>query len=110
MRFLFLNKYFPPDPAPTGVLLRELADELENSGHIVDFVATRQDYRAAKAQRGRMRREVAALGQMLLDGLRSPRADVVISASSPPCLIVVATLVAWRHRARSFHWIMDLYP
>jgi hypothetical protein len=110
VRFLFLNKYFPPDPAPTGVLLRELADELENSGHIVDFVATRQDYRAAKAQRGRMRREVAALGQMLLDGLRSPRADVVISASSPPCLIVVATLVAWRHRARSFHWIMDLYP
>jgi hypothetical protein len=35
---------------------------------------------------------------------------VVVSASSPPCLLVVATLVAARHRARSVHWIMDLYP
>jgi glycosyltransferase involved in cell wall biosynthesis len=57
-----------------------------------------------------MRREAKALLRMLLDGLRRPRAEVVVSASSPPCLLVVATLVALRHRARSVHWIMDLYP
>lgn len=110
MRVLFLNQYFPPDAAPTGVLLRELADELERAGHTVDFVAARQDYRAGQRKGGRMLREAKALGRMLWDGVRRQRADVVVSATSPPCLLVVATLVALWHRARSVHWIMDLYP
>lgn len=110
MRILFLNQYFPPDPAPTGVLLREVADRLQAAGHTVDFVAARQDYRAGQKTGGRMLREVKALGRMLLDGLRRPRADVVVSGSSPPCLLLVATFVAFWHRARSVHWIMDLYP
>ncbi len=110
MSVLFLNQYFPPDPAPTGVLLAEVAAELERAGHTVGFVAARQDYRGAQQQGGRMRREAVALLRMLWDGLHRPRADVVISASSPPCLLVVATLIALWHRARSIHWIMDLYP
>ncbi|MCE9609190.1 MAG: glycosyltransferase [Chthoniobacter sp.] len=110
MRVLFLNQYFPPDAAPTGVLLREVSEELERAGHTVDFVAAREGYRAGQKKGGRMRREAKALGRMLLDGLRRPRADVVVSASSPPCLLVVATLVALWHRAKSVHWIMDLYP
>jgi hypothetical protein len=110
MRVLFLNQYFPPDAAPTGVLLRELADELERAGHTVDFVAAREDYRAGQQKGGRMLREAKALGRMLWDGVRRPRAQVVVSATSPPCLLVVATLVALWHRARSVHWIMDLYP
>jgi hypothetical protein len=110
VRVLFLNQYFPPDPAPTGVLLREVAGRLEAEGHTVDFVAARQDYRAGQRQGGRMRRELGALARMFLDALRRPRPDVVLSATSPPCLLVVATLVARWHRARSVHWIMDLYP
>lgn len=110
MRVLFLNQYFPPDPAPTGVLLAEVATALEESGHTGDFVAARQEYRAGQKQGGRMIREALALWRMLVDGLRRPRAEVVVSASSPPCLLVVATLVAAWHRARSVHWVMDLYP
>jgi colanic acid biosynthesis glycosyl transferase WcaI len=110
VHILFLNQYFPPDPAPTGVLLRELADRLQAAGHTADFVAARQDYREGQQQGGRMRREAKALVRMLFDALRRPRADVVISATSPPCLLLVATLVAFWHRAKSVHWIMDLYP
>ena len=110
MHILFLNQYFPPDPAPTGVLLRELADRLETVGHTVDFVAARQDYRAGQGGGGRMRREMAALGRMLFDGLGRRRPDVVLSATSPPCLLFVATLIALWHRAKSVHWAMDLYP
>ena len=111
MHFLFLNQYFPPDPAPTGILLRELADDLVKRGHTVDFVAARESYRAGQARGGRMLRELRALGRMLLDGARRrPRPEVIFSASSPPILLVVATLLAWWHRARSVHWIMDLYP
>ncbi len=110
MRILFLNQYFPPDPAPTGVLLRELADRLQAAGHSVDYVAARQDYRAGQRRGGRMVREAVALARMLFDGLQRPRPDVVLSATSPPCLLVAATFIAWWHRAKSVHWIMDLYP
>ncbi|MGB8169162.1 MAG: glycosyltransferase family 4 protein [Chthoniobacteraceae bacterium] len=110
MRVLFLNQYFPPDPAPTGVLLAEVAATLTKAGHAVDFVAARQEYRAGQKQGGRMIREALALWRMLVDGLRKPRSEVIVSASSPPCLLVVATLVAGWHRARSVHWVMDVYP
>jgi colanic acid biosynthesis glycosyl transferase WcaI len=110
MRFLLLNQYFPPDPAPTGVLLREVADELVAAGHEVDFVAARQDYRGGQRTGGRMRRELVALLRMLLDGMRRPRADVILAASSPPCLVIIATLLALWHRAKLVHWVMDLYP
>jgi colanic acid biosynthesis glycosyl transferase WcaI len=110
MRVLFLNQYFPPDPAPTGVLFRELADRLAADGHGVDFVSARQEYRAGQAQGGRMRREFSALIRMLIDGLQGPRADVVISGTSPPCLGFVAALIGLWHRAGHLHWAMDLYP
>lgn len=110
MRILFLNQYFPPDPAPTGVLLKELADRMQAAGHTVDFVAARQDYRASQRRGGRMAREARALVRMWFDGLRRPRPDVVLSATSPPCLLLVGTFLAWWHRAKSVHWVMDLYP
>jgi glycosyltransferase involved in cell wall biosynthesis len=110
MRILFLNQYFPPDPAPTGVLLREVADELVAAGHEVDFVAARQSYRGGQQSGGRLRREFVALLRMFFDGVRRSRADVIFSASSPPCLLVVATLLSFWHRAKSVHWAMDLYP
>jgi glycosyltransferase involved in cell wall biosynthesis len=110
MRILFLNQYFPPDQAPTGVLLREVADELVAAGHEVDFVAARQDYRGGQQSGGRMRREFVALLRMLFDGMRRSRADVIFSASSPPCLLVAAMLLSLWHRAKSVHWAMDVYP
>jgi len=36
--------------------------------------------------------------------------DAVISLTSPACLAVTAGVVAKIHRARHFHWAMDLYP
>jgi colanic acid biosynthesis glycosyl transferase WcaI len=110
MRFLFLNQYFPPDPAPTGTLFGEIAEMLRAEGHDVDFVAARQDYRAGQKQGGRTIRELMALARMLVDSMLQRRADVVISGTSPPCLLVVATLVALKFRARSVHWNMDMYP
>ena len=94
MRLLFLNQYFPPDPAPTGVLLREIAEEMRGAGAEVEFVSGAAEYRGTQGQGGRMRRELGALVRMLWRGLRARRADVVISGTSPPCLLVVATLVA----------------
>lgn len=110
MRILFLNQYFPPDPAPTGVLLRELGEHFAAQGHECRYLASPQSYRAAGKNRRRMLRELGALGSILWRGMREPRPDVVFSTTSPPCLLVVATLIARRHRARSAHWLMDMYP
>lgn len=110
MRILFLNQYFPPDPAPTGILFREIADELVRCGHEVDFVDAGLDYRGAQKKGGRMKRELASLWRMLREAKRRVRADVVISGTSPPMLAVVADRVARSHGARHIHWAMDVYP
>lgn len=109
MRFLFLNQYFPPDPAPTGLLLREVADDLAAHGHVVDFVSAGQKYRGAK-KNGRALRELRGLLEIWWRGLCATRPDVVVSATSPPLLLFVATLVSMRHRAKSAHWLFDMYP
>lgn len=109
-RYLFLNQYFPPDPAPTGILLREIADELVAVGHEVDFVAAGQEYRAMQGRRGRIFREARALWRMFVAGRNARRPDVVVAGSSPPMLAVVAELVAQHHRAKAVPWTMDLYP
>jgi hypothetical protein len=36
--------------------------------------------------------------------------DVVVSATSPPLLVVVAAVVAKIRRARHCHWLFDMYP
>lgn len=110
MRFLFLNQYFPPDPAPTGILLRELGEALEARGHEVRYVAAGQNYRSGQSRGGRLMREARGLLALVQEGWRGARPHVVLSLTSPPMLLVIATLLAWRHRARSVHWIMDLYP
>ena len=40
VRVLFLNQYFPPDPAPTGILLAEMAGALREAGHEVAFASS----------------------------------------------------------------------
>lgn len=109
MRFLFLNQYFPPDAAPTGRLLREVGERLTALGQEVVYVDAAQDYRGADTG-NRLLWELRGLGVLLARGWRARRADVIFSASSPPLLLLVATLLAWRHRAGSVHWAMDLYP
>ena len=113
MHLLFLNQYGPPDSPPTARLLGELADQLRTGGHTVEILAQRQTYGGRPTSgRERLRRELAASWFILRAGWRrrTPRPDVVLALSSPPGLLVVAALVAWRQRARLAHWAMDLYP
>jgi colanic acid biosynthesis glycosyl transferase WcaI len=110
MRFLFLNQYFPPDPAPTGIHMRELGDFLADAGHEVSYIASGQEYRSGQGKGNRLLFELRALGSIFWKGLFARRPDVVVSATSPPMLYVVASLIALRHRANSAHWVLDMYP
>ncbi len=111
MRVLFLNQYFPPDPAPTGVLMMELAEDLRQRGIETSFASAAGEYRNSQEKGGsRIFREMAALLRILWRGLRSPKPDLIVSASSPPCLVAIAHIVSMGRRAPHVHWAMDLYP
>lgn len=44
MRVILLNQYYPPDVAPTGVMLEAVARHLAESGHAVTVICARQAY------------------------------------------------------------------
>jgi colanic acid biosynthesis glycosyl transferase WcaI len=111
VRILILNQYAPPDPAPTARLVGELSTALQGAGHEVQIAHSAQKYRGKRPSPfWRALREVSALIKLLSNGLRLPRPDVIISTSSPPGLLVIATLLARLRRCRSAHWALDLYP
>ncbi len=111
-RFLFLNQFVPPDPAPTARLLGDVADELRRRGHEIVFVGDRSDYRGGKTLLGsRALREGVSLLRLLARTMFTPRADVIICLTSPPLVAVVAQWSRLFHRrAKLIHWAMDLYP
>jgi colanic acid biosynthesis glycosyl transferase WcaI len=111
MRILILNQYAPPDPAPTARLVSELAEVLVADGHSVVIVGTDQHYRRPRSKKEiRLIRELRALTRLFFRGLKSEHPDIILSTSSPPGLLVLATTLCLLKRTRSVHWAMDLYP
>jgi colanic acid biosynthesis glycosyl transferase WcaI len=111
MRILILNQYAPPDEAPTAKLVGHIAQSLAAAGHRVTIVGANQSYRRkiSKAE-NRIIRELSALAEIFYRAVRSRNPELILSTSSPPGLLVIATLLALIKRARSVHWALDLYP
>jgi colanic acid biosynthesis glycosyl transferase WcaI len=134
-RFLFINQFYPPDPAPTGRLLHEVAAELVARGHYVRVLCSRKEYGtgrdlgpSASLDGVDVRRVFATpldarrvLGRMVDDGLfllhagldavvRSSRVDLVLAASSPPLIGLVAAVANRCRGLAHAHWTMDVYP
>ncbi len=111
-RFLFVNQFVFPDPAPTARLLGEVEAELRARGHETILVGDRASYHGHKTLLGsRALRELFSLLRLLGRAVFTRRADVIVCLTSPPLLPVVARLASFRHRgAKLIHWAMDLYP
>jgi putative colanic acid biosynthesis glycosyltransferase WcaI len=111
MRLILLNQYEPPDPSPTARLVGELADALRADGEQVTLIGSSQNYRVrARGKLTRLFRELRALAELFWKVLTAGKADVIISTSSPPGLLVIATFLSKLKRAKSVHWALDLYP
>jgi len=134
VRALLLNQFYPPDVAPTGRFLHDLARTLVTRGHDVEVVCSRHRY----GGRGRLPsrglhdgvavRRVAATGfgrsstpgrgldylSYLLAAaavLRRQRdVDLVLALTTPPLLGLVAGRATRGGGAAIAHWTMDLYP
>lgn len=136
MRVLFVNRYFYPDYAPTGVLLSDLAFALSQQGVHVSVITSRLCYAggAAKYQPSETvdgveihrvwtskRGHLGLFGRGLDYGsffLASSwrlwrlarRADVVVAKTDPPLLSVIVAVIAKLRRARTVNWLQDIFP
>lgn len=135
MRFLLLNQFYPPDPAPTGQYLHDLAQALVERGHEVQVLCSRQSYDGTHSYPrqeqldgvpvmrlwatgfgrrgfvGKLTDYVTFYGSLLgalLFTRNSP--DLILSLTTPPYLGLLGKLAAKRHGCRQADWVMDLYP
>jgi colanic acid biosynthesis glycosyl transferase WcaI len=111
MRILLVNKFIPPDGAPTSRLLAELGAGLSEAGPDVDYLGAVSGYHQQKV-RGwrRWLRDLQAHLKLLLMGMSTPRPDWILCLSDPPGLVFTAALLAKLRGARLAHWAMDVYP
>ncbi|MCC7160000.1 MAG: glycosyltransferase family 4 protein, partial [Ignavibacteria bacterium] len=135
MRILLLNQFYPPDVAPTGHYLHDVARELVRRGHAVTAVCSRRAYDGGQsfprhdirdgvrihrlAAFGFGRRTFAgklldygsfASGLMLNLLTMRPPPHAIVALTTPPYLGLLARSVARRRGIPHLHWVMDLYP
>jgi glycosyltransferase involved in cell wall biosynthesis len=135
MRFLLLNQYYPPDVAPTGQYLHDLARGLVQRGHTVKVLCSQRSYDGTKrfspretldgveivrlaalgfgrrSFAGKMADYASFYGMLLVSLiLESDRPDLILSLTTPPYIGLLGRFAAQRHGCRHAHWIMDLYP
>jgi glycosyltransferase involved in cell wall biosynthesis len=139
MHLVFLNQYYPPDAAPTGVMLEAVAEECARLGHEVTVICAAGGYAGGgelsagpPVGDSRSAVRIVRIGATrfgrgtfvgkLLDyasyyvGVASrllwlePRPDRVVGLTTPPFLSVLARMVSKVRGADHAHWVMDLYP
>lgn len=127
VHILLLNQFYPPDSAPTGKALHDLARALVARGHEVRVFCSRSAYRGGGRYPTAEFRDGVEIDRLpgrgpggarlagyavfwlaaairALFSKRSP--DLTLALSTPPFLGLVARLRGHAH----VHWVMDLYP
>ncbi len=127
---LFLNRVYPPADGATGQLLAELAPELARRGHRVTVVTSQSGDGSVSSETvdgvrvervsglpftraSHWRRALSYLSlypALLWRALRLPRADVVVTLTDPPLLLVLGVILKTIKGSRHVHWAQDIYP
>ena len=135
MKLVFINQYFPPDAAPTGLMLEDVAAQLTEQGHEVTVICARGGYAESSCndtsddekQYRVVRIGATGIGRKTFLGklvdyagfyfgvawqllFLNPRADRIIALTTPPFLSILARLVSRIRGGDHAHWVMDLYP
>jgi glycosyltransferase involved in cell wall biosynthesis len=126
---LFINRVYPPDIGATGRVLEHVARGFVAAGWQVTVLTTVAERSKAGSalQDGVKVVRIAlpfskkslvsrALGYAVMIpvlGVRAlslPRADVVVTKTDPPMLVVLGPILYLLKGARTIHWAQDLYP
>jgi glycosyltransferase involved in cell wall biosynthesis len=136
MKIVFVNRFFYPDFAPTGMHAADVAFDLAAAGQEVHAVTSRLAYEGAGPPRAaqetvrgvRVHRVwTTRFGRGSLAGRAVDYAtfylsaslvlagklragDIVVAKTDPPLIAVVAALAAWLRGARLVNWLQDVFP
>jgi glycosyltransferase involved in cell wall biosynthesis len=136
VRVVFVNRFFHPDLAPTGMHAADVAFDLAAAGREVHAVTSRlaydgdsPGYAAEETVRGvRVHRVwTTRFGRGSLPGRVLDYAsfyfsaflalarllgqgDIVVAKTDPPLISVVATFAAWLRGAKLVNWLQDVFP
>ena len=133
MRFVLVNQYYPPDRAPTGRALHDVARVLVERGHDVRVLCSTRSYEdgerfasrvldgvrvdrvpalgLGRESAGRRIADYASFGLLLAPRLLAgPRSDLALALTTPPFLGAAVAAVCRLRGLRHAHWVMDLYP
>lgn len=69
MNFVFLNQYYPPDAAPTGIMLERVVQEVVAAGHEVTVICAKGGY----ASKGTDDEELERAEELQQDGVKVVR-------------------------------------
>ncbi len=130
MKMLFINQFFWPDSSATSQQLTDLVVALAERGVAVSVLcgesggyaaaagsqqpkASVHRVRALPFTRGRIGRVVSYLSfyaTAFAKGLLLPKADIVISMTTPPLISLLGGAIKLLRGSRHFIWEQDLYP
>lgn len=139
MHIVLVNQYFPPDEAPTGLMLEAVAHDLADLGHQVTVVCAAGGYAntgttapdlSSSREEGNLRiirLRATGFGRGTFIGKLSDylsfylgvawtlasmrqKPDRIVALTTPPYLSVLARVFSAIRNADHAHWIMDLYP
>ncbi|MCF8495312.1 MAG: glycosyltransferase family 4 protein [Alphaproteobacteria bacterium] len=119
---LFINRVYPPVRGASGRVLRDLTQAFVQDGWDVRVLTTGSRLEktmdgAVRVTRLKGRAKPSGLFSYLFIWLRlfvavlfQPRADLVITLTDPPFLVVVGNLFKMLKGGRHIHWCQDVYP
>lgn len=126
---LFINRVYPPESGATGRVLEHVAKGFVAQGWQVSVLTTAGDHSLAGeelregvkviriaspfSKRSLLARALGyalMIPSLLLRALLLPRADIVVTKTDPPMLLIIGPLLKLLKGSRTIHWAQDLYP
>lgn len=126
---LFINRVYPPESGATGRVLEHVAKGFVSAGWDVSVLTTAGEHSnvGSTLQEGvtviristpfsKKNLLARAIGyalmipSLLLKSLWLPRADLVVTKTDPPMLLVLGPFLKFLKGSRTIHWAQDLYP
>ncbi len=130
MRILFINQFFWPDSSATSQQLTDLATGLALRGNHVTVLCGEGGYanvsagalappvnvirvKALPFSKSKVTRLLSYLSfyaSAFVRGLTAPKADVVVSLTTPPLISLLGSAIKMLRGSRHFIWEQDIYP
>jgi colanic acid biosynthesis glycosyl transferase WcaI len=129
MQVLLINQFFWPDTAATGQLLTDVTRGIDPEVHAVTVLCGTSTYGVvdtvsppqvkivqcggaafSRAKIGRVVSYASFFAGAAVQGIRGPKAALVVTLTTPPLISLLGTLLKNFRGSRHFIWEMDVYP